>query len=60
MLTNELLEEKWRTQREMARNANYNIKKLLDNAEKSVRKMSKEHNVTLKIADIKPVLKDCK
>ncbi|MFH0775757.1 MAG: hypothetical protein V2A53_09790 [bacterium] len=55
MITNELLEEKYQTQKKMARNANYSIKKLLDNAEKSVEKMLKEHGNVLKIADIKPI-----
>ncbi len=55
MITNELLEEKWKTQREMAREADYDIKKMLDNAEKVVQEMLKEHGTTLKIADLKPV-----
>ncbi len=54
MITNELLEEKWRTQREMAREADYDIKKMLDNAEKVVREMLAEHGTSLKIADLKP------
>jgi hypothetical protein len=58
MYANELLEEKWRTQRKMAAKANYDIKKILDNAEKTVEQMVKEHGVTLKYANIKPSLKN--
>lgn len=56
MNVNELLEEKWKTQRKMAAKANYNIKKMLDNAEKIVEEMVKEHGVTLKYANRKPSL----
>ena|GEM_PF-2440078 len=56
MRTNDLLEEKWKTQREMAAKANYSIKKMLDNAEEIVKEMVKEHGVTLKYARRKPSL----
>lgn len=54
MFESELLEEKWRTQRKMAERAGYDIKKMLDNAEKVVDEMIKEHGVTLKYADLTP------
>ena len=57
MPSNDLLEEKWKTQRKMAAKANYSIKKMLDNAERIVEEMIKEHGVTLKYADRKPYLK---
>jgi hypothetical protein len=56
MPINDLLEEKWKTQRRMAAKANYSIKKMLDNAEAIVEKMIKEHGVTLKYASRKPYL----
>lgn len=55
MITNELLEEKWLTQKKMARAAHFDIKILLDNSEKIVEKMLKEHGTVLKIAELKPV-----
>ena len=54
MYINELLEEKWKTQRKMAAKANYSIKKMLDNSEKIVEKIVKEHGVTLKYSNRKP------
>jgi hypothetical protein len=54
MPVSELLEEKWRTQRKMAEEANHDIKKMLDNAEKIVEDMTKEHGVKLKYATLKP------
>lgn len=54
MHINDLLEEKWRTQRKMAAEADYNIKRMLDNAEKIVEEMAKEHGITLKYAKLKP------
>ena len=56
MSSNALLEEKWKTQRKMAAKANYSIKKMLDNAEKIVEEMIKEHGVSLKYANRKPSL----
>ncbi|MGD2088307.1 MAG: hypothetical protein PVH61_19165 [Candidatus Aminicenantes bacterium] len=56
MSVNDLLEEKWKTQRKMAAKANYSIKKMLDNAEKIVEEMIKEHGVSLKYANRKPSL----
>jgi uncharacterized coiled-coil protein SlyX len=56
MSINDLLEEKWKTQRKMAAKANYSIKKMLDNAEKIVEEMIKEHGVSLKYANRKPSL----
>lgn len=54
MHKNELLEEKWRTQKEMAAKADYKIKNILDNAEKTVKEMVKEYGLKLKYAKIKP------
>jgi hypothetical protein len=54
MQVNEVLEEKWKTQKKMAARANYNTKQMLDNAEKTVEEMIKEHSVTLKYANRKP------
>lgn len=56
MSVNDLLEEKWKTQRKMAAKANYSIKKMLDNAEKIVEEMIKEHGISLKYANRKPSL----
>lgn len=52
--TNELLEEKWKTQRKMAAKANYDIKKMLDNAEEMVGQMVKDHGTSIKYATLKP------
>ncbi|MCP4148925.1 MAG: hypothetical protein GY757_14355 [bacterium] len=54
MCVNELIEEKWKAQRKMAAKANYDIKKILDNAEKSVAEMVKKHGTALKYATLKP------
>lgn len=54
MFVNELIEEKWKTQRKMAAKADYDIKKMLDNAEKTVEQMTKEHGVILKYANLEP------
>ncbi len=54
MFVSELIEEKWKTQRRMAAEANYDTKKILDNAEKIVEEMIKEHGVTLKYAKLEP------
>jgi hypothetical protein len=56
--TNELLEEKWKTQRKMAAKADYDIKKMLDNAEETVAQMVKDHGTSLKYATIKPSVKN--
>ena len=54
MYKNELLEEKWKTQREMAAKADYKIKNILDNAEKTVNEMAEEYGLKLKYAKLKP------
>lgn len=41
--------------KKMARAAHFDIKILLDNSEKIVEKMLKEHGTVLKIAELKPV-----
>lgn len=57
MFKNVLLEEKWKTQKKLAQAANYDIKKMMNNTEKIVKKMIKEHKVKLKFADLKPTTK---
>jgi len=47
MMTNDLLQEKWRTQERMAQDAGNNIKTFLDNNEQLVAQMLREHGVTL-------------
>ena len=54
MLTNELLEEKWKTQANMAKQAGYDIKILLDNADKIAGYVFKNSGKKQKIAKIKP------
>ena len=51
---NTLLEEKWRIQERMAREANYNLKTLHDNVDKRVKEMVDEYGITLKYANLKP------
>lgn len=54
MYKNELLEEKWRTQKKMAAKADYKIKNIFDNAEKTVNEMVKEYGLKLKYAKLRP------
>jgi hypothetical protein len=54
MPVNELLEEKWETQRKMAEKAGHDVKKLLDNAEETVEEMVKELGLKLKYANRTP------
>ena len=54
MTGNELLEEKWNVQKKMAKEANYNIKCMLDNAEKIVNEMIVEYGIIIKEANLKP------
>lgn len=51
MMTNELLEEKWRTQARMAREAGGNIKRLLDSNEQLVARMVQEYGLKLVYVD---------
>ena len=53
MITNELLQEKWNTQKKMSKEANYDVKKLLDNVEDIVNDMIKEYDIKLKYANFK-------
>ncbi len=55
-----LLEEKWKTQKKMAFKAGYNIKRILDNAEKTVDKMVEEYSLKLRYAKRKPHKLDLK
>ncbi|MFZ2654286.1 MAG: hypothetical protein WAX69_05175 [Victivallales bacterium] len=54
MPANTLLEEKRRTQKHMAREADYNVKNLHDNVDKIVKEMADEYGITLKYANLKP------
>jgi hypothetical protein len=54
MPTNELLEEKWEAQRKLAELSGYNIKIMLDNAEKIVNELISKQKIKLKIASLKP------
>ena len=51
MINNELLQEKWRVQKKMAKATNHNIDKMLNNAEESVARKLKEHNVKLQYSN---------
>lgn len=50
MITNELLQEKWRTQERMAQEAGNSVKQFLDNNERLVAQMLREHGATLHLA----------
>jgi len=54
MPDNELLIEKWETQRKMAEEAGYSIKKMLDNAEKIVAEIEREYSIVFKYSTRKP------
>lgn len=54
MPVNELLEEKWETQRKMAEKAGHKVKKQLDNAEDTVKEMVEELGLKLKYAKRTP------
>jgi hypothetical protein len=56
---NTLLEEKWRTQERMSREANYNVKTLHDNVDNIVKEMAAEYGITLKYANLKPSVAKC-
>jgi hypothetical protein len=43
MISNELLEEKWRVQQKLAEIAGYNIKEMLDNAENTVQEIQEKY-----------------
>lgn len=60
MNKNELLEEKWKTQKKMASKANYRTKKILDNAEQTVNEMVKKYGLKLRYAKIKPFTENLK
>ena len=48
MITTELLEEKWRTQEKLAKIAGYNIKVMLDNAERLVLELQEKYGFKIK------------
>ena len=50
MITNDLLQEKWRTQERMAQAAGNSIKQFLDNNEQLVAQMLRDHGAALRIA----------
>jgi hypothetical protein len=54
MITNELLEEKWRVQQKLAEIAGYNIKEMLDNAEKTVKEIQEKYGYKIIISKRKP------
>jgi len=52
MKNNFLLVEKWKTQRKLAKDANYKISTMLDNAEKILKEIEKTKGLKFKIAKI--------
>ena len=48
-----ILREKWKTQKKLAKEANYDIQKLIDNAKKNVSELAKDLNIKLKFSKIK-------
>lgn len=54
MITNELLEEKWNVQKNLAELAGYDIKKLLDNMENIVMEIQEKYGFKLKKSKRKP------
>lgn len=54
MPTDELLKEKWEAQKKLAELSGYNIKIMLDNAEKIVNELISEKKIKLKMASLKP------
>jgi hypothetical protein len=54
MNTDVLLKEKWDAQKKLAELSGYNIKIMLDNVEKLVNNLLKEHNIKLKISQRVP------
>ncbi len=48
MFKNVLLEEKWKTQKKLAKAANYDIKKMMNITDEIVKKIIKEHKIKLK------------
>ena len=48
MYSDPILEEKWRVQKQMAKEANYDLKKLMENSKKTVEKLFKEKGWELK------------
>jgi len=55
MITNEILEEKWRTQKRMAEEAGYNVRKYARNVHRTVEKLVEEHGLKLRYAKRKPL-----
>lgn len=54
MITNKLLEEKWKTQRKMAKIVKYNIQKLVDMSDNIAKETAKIHGIRLKFSTRKP------
>ena len=52
MLSNFLLEEKWRTQKKLAKEAGYQISAMLDNAEKKLLEIEKSRGIKFKKAKV--------
>ncbi len=53
MYSDPILREKWKTQKRLAKEANYDIQKLIDNAKKNVSELVKGLNFKLKISNRK-------
>ncbi len=53
MYSDPILEEKWRVQLQLARQANYDLEKYVENAKNTVIELAKELKIELKFADIK-------
>ena len=50
MYSDPILKEKWKTQKRLAKEADYNIQKLIENANKNVSELVKKLNIKLKIS----------
>ena len=53
MYSDPILKEKWKAQKRLAKEANYDIQKLIDNANKNVSELVKDLNIKLKISNRK-------
>ena len=53
MYSDEILEEKWRVQKRLSKQANYDVKELIKNAHKNITFLAKELDIELKYANRK-------
>ena len=51
MYTDHILEEKWRVQKLLSQNADYDINKFMDNVHSSIIKLKDQFHLTLKYSD---------